>query len=153
MGKVKVTAKQGNSTLGRVYDYIVEYMTDNGYAPSVRDICMGVGLKSTSTVYHYLEILVDLGKIEMKELSPRAIKVVGYHFEKDKKLKKEDNHKMGKVFDMEKEIVSEQSKKEICEACKEMLKDCGATEEQLEKFEHDFYTVAKKYLFGGKKKE
>ena len=33
-----------------------------------------------------------------------------------------------------------------------MLKDCGATEEQLEKFEHDFYIVAKKYLFGAKKK-
>ena len=152
MGKVKVTAKQGNSTLSRVYDYIVEYMTDNGYAPSVRDICMGVGLKSTSTVYHYLEILVDLGKIEMKELSPRTIKVVGYHFEKDKKLKKEDNHKMGKVFDMEKEIVSEQSKKEICEAVKERAKDY-LTEEQLEEFEHVFYTVAEKYIFGGKKKE
>ena len=83
MSKVKV--KKGERTLYKVYDYIVEYMTDNGYAPSVRDICRGVGLKSTATVYHYLEILVDLGKIEMKEYSPRAIKVVGYHFEKDKK--------------------------------------------------------------------
>lgn len=60
---------------------------------------------------------------------------------------------MGQVFDIEKEIISEQSKREICDACKVMLKDCGATEEQLEKFESDFYTVAKKYLFGAKKKE
>ena len=59
---------------------------------------------------------------------------------------------MGQVFDMEKEIISEQSKKEICEACKAMMKDC-VTEEQLEKFEHDFYIVAEKYLFGAKKKE
>lgn len=54
---------------------------------------------------------------------------------------------------MEKEIISEQSKKEICEACKAMMKDCGATEEQLEKFEHDFYIVAKKHLFGAKKEK
>lgn len=60
---------------------------------------------------------------------------------------------MGQIFDMEKEKVSEQSKREICDACKTMLKDCGATEEQLEKFEYDFYYVARKYLFGAKKKE
>lgn len=58
---------------------------------------------------------------------------------------------MGKVCDIEKEIISEQSKKEICEACKAMMKDCGAAEEQLEKFEHDFYIVAEKYIFGAKK--
>ena len=29
---------------------------------------------------------------------------------------------MGKVYDIEKEKISEQSKKEICEACKEMAK-------------------------------
>lgn len=84
MSKVKATTKQGKSTLSRVYEYIIEYMTDNGYAPSVRDICNGIELKSTATVYHYLEILVDKGLIEMKEKAPRAIKVVGYHFEKDK---------------------------------------------------------------------
>ena len=83
MSKIKAATKQSNSTLNRVYDYIVEYMTANGYAPSVRDICRGVGFKSTATVYYYLEILVDKGLIEMKEKAPRAIKVVGYHFERD----------------------------------------------------------------------
>ena len=29
---------------------------------------------------------------------------------------------MGKVYDIEKEKISEQSRKEICEACKEMAK-------------------------------
>ena len=59
---------------------------------------------------------------------------------------------MGQVFDIEKEIVSEQSKKEICEDFKAQAKDY-LTGEQLEKFEHDFYTVADKYIFGAKKKE
>ena len=37
---------------------------------------------------------------------------------------------MGQVYDMEKEIISEQSKKEICQAVKERAKDY-LTEEQL----------------------
>lgn len=32
MAKVKATTKQGERTLGRVYDFIVEYMTANLYA-------------------------------------------------------------------------------------------------------------------------
>ena len=59
---------------------------------------------------------------------------------------------MGKVYDMAAEIVSEQSKKEICEAVKEQAKDY-LTEEQLKEFDHIFYSVAEKYLFGAKKKE
>jgi hypothetical protein len=61
-------------------------------------------------------------------------------------------NQVGQVCDIEKEIISEQSKKEICDACKAMMKDCGATEEQLEKFDHIFYTVADKYIFGAKKR-
>lgn len=57
---------------------------------------------------------------------------------------------MGQVYDIEKEKVSEQSKKEICQAVKEQAKDY-LTEEQLEEFDHIFYTVADKYIFGAKK--
>ena len=59
---------------------------------------------------------------------------------------------MGQVYDMEKEIISEQSKKEICQAVKERAKDY-LTEEQLEEFDNIFYSVADKYIFGAKKKE
>ena len=46
---------------------------------------------------------------------------------------------MGQVLgiDIEKEKISEQSKKEICQAVKEQAKDY-LTEEQLEKFDHIF---------------
>ena len=61
---------------------------------------------------------------------------------------------MGQVYDIEKEKISEQSKKEICEACKEMAKTyLDFTEEQLKEFEKNFYIVADKYVFGAKKKE
>lgn len=57
---------------------------------------------------------------------------------------------MEQVCDMSAEIVSEQSKKEICEAVKEQAKDY-LTEEQLEEFDHIFYSVAEKYILGAKK--
>ena len=60
---------------------------------------------------------------------------------------------MEQVYDMEKEIVSERSKKEICEACKDMAKMyLNLTEKQLKEFEKNFYTVADKYVFGAQKK-
>lgn len=85
MAEVKATIKQGQRTLSRVYDFIVEYMTTNGYAPSIHEIGDGVGLASTSSVHRYLEVLSDRGLIEMKKYSCRTIKLIGYHLEKDKK--------------------------------------------------------------------
>ena len=55
---------------------IIDYIEDNEYVPSVREICDMVGLKSTSTVHGHLKKLKDKGYIERKENSPRAMKVV-----------------------------------------------------------------------------
>ena len=61
---------------------------------------------------------------------------------------------MGRVYSMEEIMISEQSKKEICDECMKMVKDyLNFTEKQLKQFEKDFYTVADKYTFGAKKKE
>lgn len=67
-------------TRQKVYDYLIEYIKDHCYAPSIREICDGVGLKSTSSVYEHLSKLEEEGKIEMRGNSPRAIKIVGYEF-------------------------------------------------------------------------
>lgn len=66
----------------RVYNFIVEFIKKNGYAPSVREICVGTNLKSTASVYVHLLKLEDEGKIEMKKKSTRAIKVIGFQFVK-----------------------------------------------------------------------
>ena len=55
---------------------IIDYIEDNEYVPSVREICDMVGLKSPSTVHGHLKKLKDKGYIERKENSPRAMKVV-----------------------------------------------------------------------------
>ena len=61
---------------------------------------------------------------------------------------------MGKVYDIEKEKISEQSKKEICEACKEMAKTyLNFTEKQLKQFEKNFILLQTNMYLERKKKE
>lgn len=75
----------GNKTKQKVYNYIVKYIKENGYAPSVREICQGVGLSSTSSVHNHLKKLQKEGLIEIRGNSPRAIRVVNYKFIKKEK--------------------------------------------------------------------
>lgn len=65
-----------------IYDYIVGYIIENQYSPTVREICEGVGLSSTSSVYSHMETLKELGMIEYKSTQPRTIQVHGYRFVK-----------------------------------------------------------------------
>ena len=69
--------KQLTEIQQQVYDYIVKYITENGYAPSYRDK-HGMG-----TVFEAIERLNHKGLIVSRKNSPRAIKVVGYKFVKD----------------------------------------------------------------------
>ena len=78
----KRLTERGNNTRRNIYGFIVKFFIKNGYAPSVREICEGVGLKSTSSVYSHLMTLERERKIEVKDRSPRAIKVIGYGFVK-----------------------------------------------------------------------
>lgn len=64
----------------RVYNYIIDYMEKHQYSPSIREICEGVGLKSTSTVYTHLINLEIEGKIRFNGV--RCISVAGYKFGK-----------------------------------------------------------------------
>ena len=60
-------------TIERVYNYICNYINQNQISPSVRDICAGVGLKSTSSVHTYLKQLDSQGRIEYRPGLRRAI--------------------------------------------------------------------------------
>ena len=78
----QTTQQIGTNSRRKIYDFLVEFITEHGYAPSVREICTGTGLNSTSTVYHHLSVLEDMGKIHMQENKTRAISLVGYEFRK-----------------------------------------------------------------------
>lgn len=58
----------------RVLDYINQAMDEQGYAPSVREICAALNIKSTSTAHMYVERLASKGYIERLAGKSRAIK-------------------------------------------------------------------------------
>lgn len=57
----------------RVYDYIVAFIDEKGYAPSVREIGEALGLRSPSTVHFHIKHLQELGLIEKGAGKGRAI--------------------------------------------------------------------------------
>lgn len=66
-----------------VYDYIVEYTMEHLYPPTVREICDGIGLKSTATGLHYVKILKEWGLIDYQSTQPRTIRIHGYKLVKE----------------------------------------------------------------------
>ncbi len=75
--------ERGNKARQKIYDFLIDFFMQNGYAPSVREIAAAVGLKSTSTIFSHLAKLEKEGKIEIRDKSPRAIRLVGYKFVKE----------------------------------------------------------------------
>lgn len=59
-----------------VLEFIKRVWDEKGYSPSVREICDGVGLKSTSTVHNHLKTLEELGYIRRNDSKQRAIELV-----------------------------------------------------------------------------
>ncbi|MBR1797136.1 MAG: transcriptional repressor LexA [Clostridiales bacterium] len=73
MGATGKTDNKSEKAIDRVYNYVKYYIKSNTYSPSVRDICKGAGLKSTSSVHMYLKKLDEQGKIEYRPGMRRAI--------------------------------------------------------------------------------
>lgn len=63
-----------------ILNAIKRFCMKNGYAPSVRQIGNMVGLKSTSSVYRYLEQMEARGLIRRDPHSPRAICIPGFRY-------------------------------------------------------------------------
>ncbi len=57
----------------KVFEYTEKYVKENGFPPSVREICSAVGIKSTATCHYYLKKLEESGAITIKDNKKRAI--------------------------------------------------------------------------------
>ena len=68
----KITKKQK-----AVLDFIEQQIDETGIAPTVRDICDGLGLSSPSTVHVHLKTLEEKGYIHRDPLKSRCITIVG----------------------------------------------------------------------------
>jgi len=62
-------------TTKAIGEFVRQYIEDNGYSPSYREIAEGTGLISASGVFHHIKILVGLGVIEQREGLPRTLAV------------------------------------------------------------------------------
>ena len=71
----KLTGKQQE-----VYTFILDYMNENGCAPSVREICAGVGLSSPSSVHAHLKSLETKGYLNKPPNKSRSLTLGEAHF-------------------------------------------------------------------------
>ena len=63
-----------NDKQKEILEFINLSLQNDGYSPSVREICFAVNLKSTSTVQYHLNKLIDLGYIDKANNKSRSIR-------------------------------------------------------------------------------
>ena len=68
-----------SSKRDEILRFLTKFTAENGYAPSVREICAAVGLQSTATVHYHLNALRQDGLIEMDGMKKRTITLADSH--------------------------------------------------------------------------
>ena len=61
----------------KILDFVTGFTREQGYPPTVREICQAVGLRSPSTVHSHLKILQEGGFLDKGDRKTRAIAVKG----------------------------------------------------------------------------
>jgi repressor LexA len=62
----------------RVYHYLIDFLAENTYQPSIREIAKKFRIKSTKTVSDLLASLSTKGFIERDQSRSRGVRIVGY---------------------------------------------------------------------------
>ena len=62
----------------RIYHYLIDFLTENTYQPSIREIGRKFRVKSTKTVSDLLQSLADKGYIERDPSRSRGVRLLGY---------------------------------------------------------------------------
>ncbi len=62
----------------RVYHYLLDFLSENTYQPSIREIARRFQIKSTKTVSDLLHALENKGFIERDESRSRGVRLLGY---------------------------------------------------------------------------
>lgn len=56
-----------------VFKFIQEFISENGYAPCVREVCKACNIKSTATAFNVINRLKERGLLEKSDVKRRAI--------------------------------------------------------------------------------
>jgi repressor LexA len=62
----------------RVYQYMIDFLSENTYQPSIREIAKKFRIKSTKTVSDLLHSLSSKGYIERDQSRSRGVRILGY---------------------------------------------------------------------------
>lgn len=68
-------SKSGENKQFAVLNFIHERVTERGYPPTVREICVAVNLSSTSTVHGHINRLIKKGYLQKDPSKPRALEI------------------------------------------------------------------------------
>ncbi len=63
----------------RVYEFVVKFIVEHGYPPTLREIGAGIGANSTSSVSRWLEVLEGQGKLSFEEEKARSIRLIQHN--------------------------------------------------------------------------
>src|SRR5919205_3837185 len=70
--------EQLTPTERKVYNYLLDFLAENTYQPSVRDIGKRFKIKSTKTVSELLQSLANKGYIERDPSRSRGVRLLGF---------------------------------------------------------------------------
>ena len=71
------TREQLTDRQNGMLDFIKQFLEENGYPPSIREIGRSVGISSTSVVNYNLNRLVDEGYLSRDQRISRGIRLLG----------------------------------------------------------------------------
>ena len=60
----------------QLFNFIKNYQNDNGYPPTVREMCKAIKVSSTSTIFYYLNKLENSNKIKKNPNKHRALEII-----------------------------------------------------------------------------
>lgn len=60
----------------QLLEFIKSYQNDNGFPPTVREMCKAIKVSSTSTIFYYLNKLENANKIKKNPNKNRALEIV-----------------------------------------------------------------------------
>lgn len=78
--------KKGDLKQEQILKYLIDYLDNNSYPPSYREIASGVGIKSTNSVKKYLDVLEEKGLITRHDAKNRSIEIVKKDYSNAKDL-------------------------------------------------------------------
>ncbi len=68
--------KQLTETQEKVFKFLIEFINENGYPPTRKEVSKHFNWKSANSAEEYLQKLAKAGKIEIQKNISRGIKII-----------------------------------------------------------------------------